>query len=67
MYYLKYTNMENLEDKTNDQLRSELHELENTHLKLKEHMLKEWDMLLALEDRGKKVYNIINKRINGTI
>tara|TARA_R100000544_G_C2225995_1_gene60736 strand:+ start:274 stop:459 length:186 start_codon:yes stop_codon:yes gene_type:complete len=58
--------MDNLEDKTNDQLRSELHELENNHLILKEQLLKGWDMLLALEDKGKKVYKIINKRINGT-
>lgn len=58
--------MDDLEDKTNDQLRSELHELENSHLKLKEQLLKGWDMLLAIEARGKKVYKIINKRINGT-
>lgn len=57
--------MEDLENKTNEQLREELHKLEDAHLKLKEKMLKEWDMLLALEGRGKKVYNMINKRING--
>lgn len=58
--------MEELEDKTNEQLRGEFNELENSHLKLKEHMLKEWDVLLAMELRGKKIYKIINKRINGT-
>jgi len=58
--------MENLEDKTNDELREEIHMLKDSHLRLKEHMLKEWDTLLAMEKRGKEVYNMINKRINGT-
>tara|TARA_B110000977_G_C11015701_1_gene469390 strand:- start:144 stop:329 length:186 start_codon:yes stop_codon:yes gene_type:complete len=58
--------MDDLENKTNDQLRSELHELEVNHLKLKEQLLNGWDILLAMEVRGKEVYKIINKRINGT-
>tara|TARA_R100000988_G_C3834230_1_gene87663 strand:- start:47 stop:232 length:186 start_codon:yes stop_codon:yes gene_type:complete len=58
--------MEDLENKTNDQLREELHELKNAHLKLKEQLLNGWDMLLGIEDRANKVYKVINKRINGT-
>jgi hypothetical protein len=57
--------MENLEDKTNDQLRDDLHKLEEAHLKLKEQMLKEWDILLALENKGKIIYKTLDKRING--
>ena len=57
--------MESLDEKTNEQLRDELHALEEAHLKLKEQMLREWDVLIALEDRGKDIYNMINKRRNG--
>lgn len=58
--------MENTENRTNDQLREELAILTENHLKLKEQMLKEWDLLLSMEARGREVYKTLIKRTNGT-
>jgi len=57
--------MENIENKTNDQLIEELTILTESHLKLKEQMLKEWDLMLSMEKRGKEVYNALVKRRKG--
>lgn len=57
--------MDDLEDKTNEQLREEFHMLIKAHADLKEKMLKAYDLLEALEERGQKVYNLMDKRLNG--
>ena len=57
--------MDNLEDKTNEELREEYHMLMKAHSDLKEKMLNAYDLLEALEDRGQKVYKLIDKRLNG--
>ena len=58
--------MKNIENISNDQLKEELTILTESHSKLKEQMLKEWDLLLSMEKRGKEVYNALIKRTNGT-
>lgn len=57
--------MNNLEDKTNKELREEFHMLTKAHSDLKEKILKAYDLLETLEKRGQEVYKLIDKRLNG--
>lgn len=57
--------MEDLEDKTNEELGKEYHALVKAHTDLKEKMIKVFDVMLTLEKRGEKVYKTLKKRVNG--
>lgn len=57
--------MDDLEDKTNEELREEIHMLTKAHSDLKAKMLNAYDLLEALEERGEKVYKLLDKRLNG--
>lgn len=54
--------MENLEDKSTDELKKYFEELNNNHLDLKKRMLNAFDLMKSMEERGKEVYNILLKR-----
>ena len=57
--------MDNLEDKSTDELKKYFEELNNNHLDLKKRMLNAFDLMKSMEERGKEVYNIILKRTEG--
>ena len=61
-YSLKNINMENLEDKSTDELKKYFEELNNNHLDLKKRMLNAFDLMKSMEEKGKEVYNILLKR-----
>jgi hypothetical protein len=54
--------MENLEDKSTDELKKYFEELNNNHLDLKKRMLNAFDLMKSMEEKGKEVYNILLKR-----
>ena len=54
--------MDNLEDKSTDELKKYFEELNNNHLDLKKRMLNAFDLMKSMEKKGKKVYNILLKR-----
>lgn len=57
--------MDNLEDKSTDELKKYFEELNNNHLDLKKRMLNAFDLMESMEEKGKEVYNIILKRTEG--
>jgi len=68
--FVKNINMDNLEDKSTDELKKYFEELNNNHLDLKKRMLIAFDLMESMEKKGKKVYNILLKRtgdINGKV
>jgi hypothetical protein len=54
--------MENLEDKSTDELKKYFEELNDNHLDLKKRMLNAFDLMKSMEEKGKEVYNILLKR-----
>ena len=63
--FVKHINMDNLEDKSTDELKKYFEELNNNHLDLKKRMLNAFDLMESMEEKGKEVYNIILKRTEG--
>ncbi len=59
---VKIFDMENLEDKSTDELKKYFEELHNNHLDLKKRMLNAFDLMKSMEERGKQVYKILLKR-----
>ena len=57
--------MDNLEDKSTDELKKYFEELNNNHLDLKKRMLNAFDLMKSMEEKGKEVYNILLKRTEG--
>lgn len=57
--------MEDLEDKTTEELKKEFEDIHKTYYDLKERMLKAYDFLKVMENRGEKIINILNKRTGG--
>ena len=62
MVFVKNINMDNLEDKSTDELKKYFEELHNNHLDLKKRMLNAFDLMKSMEEKGKEVYNILLKR-----
>ena len=54
--------MDNLEDKSTDELKKYFEELNNNHLDLKKRMLNAFDLMKSMEEKGKEVYNMLLKR-----
>ena len=63
--FVKHIDMDNLEDKSTDELKKYFEELNNNHLDLKKRMLNAFDLMKSMEEKGKEVYNIILKRTEG--
>jgi len=59
---VKIFDMENLEDKSTDELKKYFEELHNNHLDLKKRMLNAFDLMKSMEEKGKQVYKILLKR-----
>jgi len=57
--------MENLEDKSTNELKSEFEKIFKAHADLKDRMLKAYDLLESMGERGRKIYKIIEKRTKG--
>jgi len=64
--FVKYINMDNLEDKSTDELKKYFEELNNNHLDLKKRMLNAFDLMKSMEEKGKEVYNMLLKRTGDT-
>lgn len=58
--------MDNLEDKSTDELKKYFEELNNNHLDLKKRMLNAFDLMKSMEEKGKEVYNMLLKRTGDT-
>lgn len=59
--------MEELENKSTNDLLFQVKQLEADHESLKLKMLNDYDKLLEIEETFKKVTSIINKRLKGEI
>lgn len=59
---VKNINMNNLEDKSTDELKKYFEELNNNHLDLKKRMLNAFDLMKSMEKKGEEVYKILLKR-----
>jgi hydroxymethylpyrimidine pyrophosphatase-like HAD family hydrolase len=57
--------MEDLEDKSTDELKKEFEQIHKTYYDLKERLLKSYDFLEIMEARANKIINILNKRTGG--
>jgi len=56
--------MENLEDKTNNELLFELKKLEAEHEAIKVKMLNDYDSMIKIEEIYEKINNILLKRVS---
>tara|TARA_R110001592_G_scaffold351511_1_gene648717 strand:+ start:7390 stop:7563 length:174 start_codon:yes stop_codon:yes gene_type:complete len=54
--------MDNLEDKSTDELKKYFEELNDNHLDLKKRMLNAFDLMKSMEEKGQEIYKILLKR-----
>ena len=59
--------MEDLKDKSNNELLMEVKQLQADHEALKAKMLKEWDELVSIEERFANINQLLQKRLKGEI
>ncbi len=57
--------MEDLKDKSNNELLMEVKNLESSYNALKQKMLNDWDQLMIIEERFNKINELIQKRLKG--
>ena len=57
--------MEDLEDKSTDELKKEYENIHNTYYDLKDRLLKAYDLLEFMETRANKIIKILDKRTKG--